>query len=56
MYLYSDNQKAKIGKVNVDFKANRYRLRWTFPRGNRNEIRLDCDWQEAIRVAKHEAY
>lgn len=52
MYLDSDSRKAKIGKVNVDFKANRYRLRWTFPRGNRNEIRLDCDWQEVIRTAK----
>ena len=52
MYLDSENQKAKIGKVNVDLNSNKYRLRWTYPKGNRNQIRLECDWQEAIRVAK----
>ena len=52
MYLDSENQKAKVGKVNLDLNSNKYRLRWTYPKGNRNQIRLECDWQEAIRVAK----
>jgi hypothetical protein len=52
MYLDLDNQKAKVGKVNVDLNSNKYRLRWTYPRGNRNQIRLECDWHEAIRIAK----
>ena len=52
MYLDSENNKAKIGRVNVDFNLNKYRLRWTYPQGKRNQIRLVCDWEEAIRVAK----
>lgn len=52
MYLDSENQKAKIGRVSVDYNLNKYRLRWTYPQGNRNQIRLICDWQEAIRIAK----
>lgn len=52
MYLDSENQKAKVGRVSVDFNLNKYRLRWTYPTGNRNQIRLICEWEEAIRVAK----
>ena len=52
MYLDSENQKAKIGKVSVDLNSNKYRLRFTYPQGKRNQIRLDCDWDEAIRTAK----
>lgn len=52
MYSDQENNRAKIGKVNVDFNSNKYRLRWTYPSGNRNQIRLDVDWQEAIRIAK----
>ena len=52
MYSDQENQRAKIGKVNVDYNSNKYRLRWTYPSGNRNQIRLDVDWQEALRIAK----
>jgi integrase len=52
MYLDSENKKAKIGRVSVDFNLDKYRLRWTYPQGNRNQIRLVCDWEEAIRIAK----
>ena len=52
MYSDQENQRAKIGKVNVDYNSNKYRLRWTYPTGNRNQIRLDVNWQEALRIAK----
>ena len=52
MYSDQEKQRAKIGKVNVDYNSNKYRLRWTYPIGNRNQIRLDVDWQEALRIAK----
>lgn len=52
MYSDQENQRAKIGKVNVDYNSNKYRLRWTYPIGNRNQIRLDVNWQEALRIAK----
>ncbi|WP_319418872.1 hypothetical protein [Pleurocapsa sp. FMAR1] len=52
--MYSDPQqkKAKIGKVTVDSNANQYRLRFTYPKGKRNQIRLDCNWNEALRIAQ----
>ncbi len=52
MYSDQENKKAKIGKVNLDFHLDKYRVRWTYPKGNRNQIRLDCDWHEAIKTAK----
>lgn len=52
MYSDQENQRAKIGKVSVDLNSEKYRLRWTYPKGNRNQIRLDCNWDEAIRTAK----
>lgn len=51
MYSDSASQKAKIGKVNIDRNANQYRLRFTYPKGKRNQIRVDCTWEEALRVA-----
>ena len=52
MYLDNENHKARIGKVSVDQNAGQYRLRFTYPKGNYNQIRLKLEWDEAIRIAK----
>ena len=47
--------KVKIGKVSIDIKANRYRLRFTYPAGRRHEIRVsqisDEGWATALKAA-----
>lgn len=55
--MYSEGKsKAKIGRVSVDIKASRYRLRWTFPRGKRHELRIaqvtDEGWITALKAAQ----
>ena len=52
MYLDESNRKGKIGKVSISFHRNRYRLRWTFPKHHRNELIIDCEWDEIVRIAK----
>ena len=54
--MYSQGKlKVKIGKVSIDIKANRYRLRFTYPAGRRHEIRVsqvsDEGWATALKAA-----
>lgn len=55
--MFSENQsKARIGKVSIDIKANRYRIRFTYPKGKSHELRIaqvsDDGWLTALRAAK----
>lgn len=55
--MFSENQsKARIGKVSIDIKANRYRIRFTYPKGRSHELRIaqvtDDGWLTALRAAK----
>lgn len=55
--MYSENKKrAKIGKVNIDINGNRYRIRFTFPKGQRNEFKIigeidEDSWILALKTA-----
>ena len=55
--MYSDNKnKAKIGKVSVDITGNRYRLRFTYPKGVRHQFKIigevnDDTWALALKTA-----
>ena len=56
MYINHDERKAKIGKVSVSIdKRDTIRLRFTYPKGNRNEINLATNteegWLKALQVA-----
>ena len=55
--MFSENQsKARISKVSIDIKANRYRIRFTYPKGRSHELRIaqvsDEGWLTALRAAK----
>lgn len=55
--MFSENQsKARIGKVSIDIKANRYRIRFTYPKGRSHELRIaqvtEDGWLTALRAAK----
>ena len=55
--MYSEGQsKARIGKVSIDIKANRYRIRFSYPKGKRHELRIaqvnDDGWLTALKAAK----
>jgi hypothetical protein len=55
--MFSENQsKVRIGKVSIDIKANRYRIRFTYPEGRSHELRIaqvsDDGWLTALRAAK----
>ena len=56
MYINHEERKAKIGKVSVSVdKRDTIRLRFTYPKGNRNEINLATNteegWLKALQVA-----
>ena len=55
--MYTEGQKkAKVGRVQVDIKGKSYRLRFTYPEGERHEIsiaRVSTEgWSTAIRAAQ----
>jgi integrase len=55
--MYSEGQeKAKVGRVQVDTKGKSYRLRFTYPEGNRHEFLIARKshegWTTAIRAAQ----
>ncbi len=55
--MFSENQsKARIGKLSIDIKANRYRIRFTYPKNSSHELRIaqvtDDGWLTALRAAK----
>ena len=56
MYIDNDQRKAKIGKVNVNAKDNSVRIRFTYPKGKRNEFNIaentEDGWLRAIEVAR----
>lgn len=55
--MYSDNKsKAKIGKVSIDITGDRYRLRFTYPKGVRHQFKIigevnDDTWALALKTA-----
>lgn len=55
MYINQDRKSAKIGKVQIDIKGNSYRLRFTYPKGKRNQLTLcsvsDEGWANALWTA-----
>ena len=55
MYLDSKS-KARIDRVAIDIKANRYRIRFSYPKGKRHELRIaqvnDDGWLIVLRAAK----
>ncbi len=48
-------KKIRIGRVSIDINSNRYRLRFTFPKGKRHCLKLfrltDEGWTSALRAA-----
>jgi integrase len=39
--MYTDGQeRAKVGRVSVDIKGKSYRLRFTYPEGERHEFSI----------------
>ncbi len=55
--MYSEGQeKAKVGRVNVDIKGKSYRIRFTYPEGVRHEFSIarisDEGWVTAIKAAQ----
>ncbi|MGK7949875.1 MAG: tyrosine-type recombinase/integrase [Xenococcaceae cyanobacterium] len=55
--MYTHNQEyAKIGRVSVDVKGKSYRIRFTYPEGNRHEFsiaRVSSEgWTTAIKAAQ----
>ena len=55
MYL-EGKEKAKIGKVTVDINGDRYRLRFTYPKGKRHQLKIaqvsDEGWALALKAAQ----
>ena len=55
--MYSDNKKkAKVGKVTIDITGDRYRLRFTHPKGQRQQFKIigevsDDTWALALQTA-----
>ena len=55
--MYSEGQeRAKVGRVNVDIKGKSYRIRFTYPEGVRHEFSIarvsDEGWVTAIKAAQ----
>ena len=55
MYL-EGKQRAKIGKVTLDINGDRYRLRFTYPKGKRHQLKIaqvsDEGWALALKAAQ----
>lgn len=54
--MYSENKdKARVGKVTIIKHKNAYRIRFTFPKGKRHDLKIsnatDTGWQLALKVA-----
>ena len=55
--MYSDDKKkAKVGKVTIDITGDRYRLRFTHPKGQRQQFKIigevsDDTWALALQTA-----
>ena len=54
--MYSENKaKARVGKVTVIKHRNAYRIRFTFPKGKRHDLKISnatyAGWQIALKVA-----
>ena len=55
--MYSDNKKkAKVGKVTIDITGDRYRLRFTHPKEQRQQFKIigevsDDTWALALQTA-----
>ncbi len=57
MYINNEERKAKIGRINVSVsRDNSIKLRFTFPKGKRNDINIstntDEGWIKALRIAQ----
>ena len=57
MYIDNEERKAKIGKVSVSAsRDNSIKLRFTYPKGKRNDINIstntDEGWVNALRIAQ----
>ena len=55
--MYSKGQeRAKIGKVTLDINGDRYRLRFTYPKGKRHQLKIaqvsDEGWALALKAAQ----
>ena len=55
--MYSEGQsKARIGRVSIDIKANRYRIRFSYPKGKRHQLRIaqvtNEGWITALKTAQ----
>ena len=55
--MYTHGQEyAKVGRVSVDIKGKSYRIRFTYPEGNRHEFSIarvsDEGWYTAIKSAQ----
>ncbi len=46
------NKANFIGKVSIDQNSNKFRLRFTYPKGKRNQLRMNGSWDEAARIAR----
>lgn len=55
MYL-EGKKRAKIGKVTIDINGDRYRLRFTYPKGKRHQLKIaqvsDEGWALALKAAQ----
>lgn len=55
MYL-EGKERAKIGKVTLDINGDRYRLRFTYPKGKRHQLKIaqvsDEGWAVALKAAQ----
>lgn len=54
--IYSDNKdKAKVGRVTVLRHRGAYRVRFTYPKGKRHDLKIanadDTEWNIASRAA-----
>lgn len=56
MYIDNNERKAKIGKINVSAKDNSIRIRFTYPKGNRNKFNIsentEDGWLKGLEVAR----
>jgi hypothetical protein len=57
MYINHEERKAKIGKISVSVsRDNSIKLRFTYPKGKRNDINIstntDEGWVNALRIAQ----
>ena len=57
MYINNEERKAKIGRVNVSVsRENSIKLRFTYPKGKRNDINIstntDEGWINALKIAQ----